>query len=118
MSKHYLLFLVPPSKPLDFINTTTTFNSVSLSCSSPSSTGGTDLIHYIITVDPLPETGACPDSQCRVTSTDTILTNLMYGITYNVTIKAVNCAGSGPLETLSLTIVGQGMIMAGKKIAC
>ena len=42
----------------------------------------------------------------------------MYGITYNVTIKAVNCAGSGPLETLSLTIVGQGMIMAGKKIAC
>ena len=42
----------------------------------------------------------------------------MYGITYNVTIKAVNCAGSGPLETLSLTIVGQGMIMAGKKIGC
>ena len=42
----------------------------------------------------------------------------MYSIIYNVTIRAVNCAGSGPLETLSLTIVGQGMIMAGKKIAC
>ena len=113
-----ILFLVTPSKPLNFTNTTTTFNSVFLSWSPPSSTGGTDLDHYIITVDPLPETGVCPDSQCRVTSTDTILTNLMYGITYNVTIRAVNCAGSGPLETLSLTIVRQGMIMAGKKIAC
>ena len=42
----------------------------------------------------------------------------MYGTIYNVTIKAVNCAGSGPIETLILTIVGQGMIMVRKKIAC
>lgn len=105
----FSLPIVDPSTPLNLVNTTTTYNSVSLSWSQPSSLGGV-AINYTISVVPEPQ-GGCPSGQCRrigASSTNTTITNLQYGREYEITVTAVNCAGKSPTASLTVNIVAEG----------
>ena len=103
---------VPPSEPLNFVNTTTTFSSVTLSWDAPITLGGTNITHYLITVTPLPNTGSCPDTECRLepSMTTTTITNLDYGTEYTFVIQAVNCADNGTQASLNVFINAEGII--------
>jgi hypothetical protein len=94
-----------PSQPLNFINTSTSYNSVSLSWSPPTQ-GVVDVDYYLISVTPEPN--SCSSNQCQVSSTSTTIDNLQHGTFYTFSIRAVNCAGTGTSTSLNITIEAQG----------
>ncbi len=81
----------PPSFPLTPMVSThqDTANSslLTLTWSPPSSTGGVS-VNYVLTISPSPLSG----SPVTVETTSTQIT-VSYNTPYNVTIRAVNCAG-------------------------
>ena len=94
------------SAPTNLINTSVTYQSVSLSWSPPNDTGGCNIVNYIITVTPLD--GSDP---WNITTTDSstsyTVTGLMFGQSYNFSGRANNCAGLG-LESNAVTITLPG----------
>lgn len=108
MSIFYLSIIAVPSAPMDLINTSTTYNSVSLSWSSPTFLSGVPIENYKISISPDPLNGTCSESQCVVPSTNTTITNLQYGVEHEVSLVAVTCAGISNPTTLRFTIVAQG----------
>ena len=103
------LFIAIPRNPTNLGNASITYQSVSLSWIAPSDTGGCAIINYIITVTPLD--GSDP---WNITTTDNstsyIVTGLMFGQSYNFTVRANNSIGLGE-ESNSLTVLipGEGM---------
>ena len=86
-----------------------TYQSVSLSWSIPSDTGGYNTINYIINVTPLDS-----NDPWNITTTDNstsyTVTELMFGQSYNFTVKANNSIGLGEESTpIAALIPGEGM---------
>ena len=78
-----------------------TYENVSLSWSAPNDTGGYGIENYIITVTPL-------DGPWNITtidnSTSYTVTGLMFGQSYNFTVRANNSIGLGE-KSNSLTVL-------------
>ena len=68
--------------------------------SPPSSTGGVS-VNYTLTISPPPLSG----SPVTVETTSTQIT-VSYNTTYNVTIRAVNCAGMSDDSTVTISPIG------------
>ncbi len=81
----------PPSPPLNPVVSSTlnqpSSSNITLEWDSPSSTGGVS-VSYVLTISPTPLSG----SPVTVETTSAQIT-VSYNTPYNVTIKAVNCAG-------------------------
>ncbi|XP_019862857.1 PREDICTED: uncharacterized protein LOC109591591 [Amphimedon queenslandica] len=104
-----ILLATIPSQPLNFINTTTTYDSVVLNWTTPTSLGGVAIDQYRVTISPSLQS-SCP-GQCMTTGNNTeslTITNLQYGVTYTITVAASNCAGIGQSQTLNVTITAIG----------
>ena len=86
-----------------------TYQSIVLSWNAPSDTGGYNTINYIINVTPL-------DSNDSWTVTATVnhytITELLFGQSYNFTVKANNSIGLGEKSNLVTALIpGEGMYM-------
>ena len=92
-----------PSDPLNLTATNITYQSVNLTWIAPIDTGGYITVNYIITVTPLNN-----DNSWTITTDDSITsyivtTGLMFGITYNFTVRANNSIGQGePSNTVTV----------------
>ena len=98
-----------PSSPNN-LTITNTGQSVYLSWSAPNDTGGCNIVNYIITVTPLDGSDSW-----NITTTDNstsyIVTGLMFGQSYNFTVRANNCLGIGKKSnTVSVLIPDEGML--------
>ena len=83
---------------------------MSLSWSTHSDTGECNIVNYIITVTPLD--GSVP---WYITSTDNStsysVTGLMFGQSYNFTVRANNCIGlGGDSNIVGATLPGEGTL--------
>ena len=88
-----------PSDPLNLTVTGITYKSVNLTWIAPIDTGGYTTVNYIITVTPL--NNITTDDNI----TSYIVTGLMFGITYNFTVRANNSIGQGePSNTVTVTL--------------
>ncbi len=104
--KVYINFLLtdPPSRPLtpmvssqqDGVNS----SLLTLTWSPPSYTGGVS-VSYTLIISPSPFSGS-PDT---VETTSTQIT-VSYNTPYNVTIRAVNCAGMSDDSTVTIAPIG------------
>ena len=95
----------PPSAPINLITTRVTYENVSLSWSAPNDTGGYDIENYIITVTPL--NGSDPWSNTITdNSTSYVVTGLMFGQSYNFTVRANNSIGLGEESNIVTVILG------------
>ena len=88
--------LPDPPSPLQSTRVSSSQNQpdssiVTLDWDSPSSTGGVS-VRYVLTISPTPLSG----SPVTVETTYTQIT-ISYNIHYNVTIRAVNCAGNASM---------------------
>ena len=100
-----------PSAPTDLINTNVTCQSVSLSWSTPSDTGGYDTVNYIITVIPLDG-----NDSWNITTTDNstsyTVTGLTFGQSYNFNVRANNSIGVGnESNTINVTLLNAGLFL-------
>lgn len=97
----------PPSNDTRLAVTNITYQSVSLSWSPPTDTGGYSTVNYIITVTPLNG-----DSSWSITTDDNItsytVTGLMVGLTYTFFVQANNTIGEGDPSDNVIAIVGEG----------
>ena len=84
------------SSQLDGVNS----SLFTLTWSPPSSTGGVS-VNYTLTISPPPLSG----SPVTMETTSTQIT-VSYNTTYNVTIRAVNCAGMSDDSTVTITPIG------------
>ena len=106
----YVISLARPSVPTSLTNISPTYQSVNLSWSTPIDTGGCNIENYIITVTPLD--GSDP---WNITTTDNstsyTVTGLMFGQSYNFTVRANNCLGVGEeSNTIIVTLPGEGTL--------
>ena len=87
----YIEISVVPTRPLNpsvsFIQNQLSSSIITLEWNSPSSTGGVS-VSYVLTISPTPLSG----SPVTVETTSAQIT-VSYNTPYNVTIRAVNCAG-------------------------
>ena len=92
-----------PSAPNNLTITNNTDQSVCLSWSAPNDTGGCNIENYIITVTP-----SVGNNPWNITTTDNstsyTVTGLMFGQSYNFTVRANNCLGVGE-ESNTVTIL-------------
>lgn len=107
----FLLFCKDlPSLPTSIMNTSVTFDTVTLWWTPPSELGGpsVELSHYHIAIDPLPRHGDCSTGKCNATTTEINITGLHVNTLYTVTLSAVNCIGesSGVLTVFQIPAVG------------
>ncbi|XP_064382170.1 uncharacterized protein LOC135331039 [Halichondria panicea] len=87
----------PPLNPVLFFNQNQPSSSIiTLDWDSPSSTSGVS-ISYVLTISPTPLSG----SPVTVETTSTEIT-VSYNTPYNVTIRAVNCAGMSNASILAI----------------
>ena len=77
-----IFFIAIPSAPTNLTHTNVTYQSVSLSWSTPNDTGGYHIVNYIIIVTPLDDS-----DPWNVTTTDNntsyVVTELMFSQSYN-----------------------------------
>ena len=94
------------------MNTSMTFDSISLEWSPPSWLGGpsVELSHYHILIDPPPQNGDCSTGDCNTTVTMMNVTGLHVNTVYTVTISAVNCIGESSGTSTEIQIIAIGMI--------
>ena len=97
--------IAAPSAPLNFINTSMTYDTVVLSWSEPGSLGGVPIDQYIITSSP---TLQYTCSQCNTTNTNATISGLQHNTAYTFNISASNCAGVGESQSLSVNTVATG----------
>ena len=88
-----------------------TYQSVSLSWSTPSDTGGYNTVNYIITVTPLDGSGPW-----TITTTDDstsyIVIGLTFGQNYNFTVRGNNSIGVGNEgNTINITLPDAGLLL-------
>ena len=100
-----------PNAPTDLINTSVTYQSASLSWSAPSDKGGCIIVNYIITVTLLD--GNNPRNIPTMdNSTSYIVTGLMFGQSYNFTVRAKNCVGLGvESNIITVSLPGEGILI-------
>ena len=96
--------------PQNLIIVAVTYQSVRLSWSTPNDTGGCNIENYIITVTPLDD-----NDQWTITTTDNstnyTVTGLMFGQSYNFTVRANNSIGLGDESNIvSVTLPGQSTV--------
>ena len=104
------MLIATSNAPIKVSNTSISYHSVRLSWSTPSDTGGCNIENYIITVTPLD--GSDP---WNITTTDNstsyTVTGLMFGQSYNFTVRANNCLGVGEeSSTVTVTLPGKGTL--------
>ena len=77
-------------------------NQVTLQWTPPTNTGGQGVMitQYVLTG--LPQSASCSTGPCdNITSTTTTITGLQCNTSYDVSVRAVNCRGSGsPMQTM------------------
>ena len=112
--KIYKLFIsfvtATPDAPTKLVDTSVTYQSVSLSWITPNDTGGRAIMNYIITVTPLD--GSDP---WNVTTTDNstsyTVSGLMFGQRYSFTVRANYSIGPGDTSNIvSVALPGEGML--------
>ena len=81
---------------------------VTLVWNPPNSIGGlsVEIKRYLLNITG-PPGFTCPPEQCNVTTTNTTITGLMCNTSYNVTVRAVNCAGEGSDLVVSVVPPGE-----------
>lgn len=72
--------------------------SITVSWDEPDNVS-TPIEYYVATSVP-PTVGTCGQQRCNVSATQTLLTKLVYGVLYNISVAACNCAGCGPSAIL------------------
>ena len=105
----YIIITALPSEPTNLTISSVTFKSVHLSWSTPSDTGGYNTINYIIIVTTL----LSKNDPWNVTTTDNsyTVTGLMFGQSYNFTVRANNSIGLGDESNIvSVTLPGQSTV--------
>ena len=112
MNYCYYIIIAVSSPSLGLTVTNITYQSVNLTWIAPIDTGGYTTVNYIITVTPLNN-----DNSWTITTDDSITsyivtTGLMFGITYNFTVRANNSIGQGePSNTVTVTLpAAEGII--------
>ncbi len=73
---------------------------ITLEWDTPSSTGGVS-VSYVLTISPTPISGSPV-----TTETNSVQITVSYNTPYNVTIRAVNCAGSSSDVILMISSIG------------
>ena len=107
----YNIFIIAvPGTTRDLTNVSVNNQSVTVSWSTPNDTGGCNIENYIITVTPL--NGSDP---WTITTTDNstsyIVNGLMFGQSYNFTVRANNCLGVGEESNIvTVLIPDEGML--------
>ena len=106
-----LLFIAIPSVPINLTTNNVTYRSVRLAWSIPNDAGGHHIVNYIITVTPLD--GSDP---WNITTTDNstsyTVTGLMFGQSYNFTVRANHIIGLGKEgNIITITLPGKGILM-------
>ena len=99
-----------PSAIRNLTNVSVTYQSVSLSWNTPSDTGGYDTVNYIITVTPLDgnDPWNIPTTDNSISYT---ITGLIFGLSYNFTVRANNSIGLGEKShTIMVTMPRKGML--------
>ena len=105
----YYIVIAVSSPPHNLTVTGITYQSVNLTWIAPIDTGGYTTVNYIITVTPLNN-----DNSWTITTDDSITsyivtTGLVFGITYNFTVRANNSIGQGePSNTVTVTLPAEG----------
>ena len=95
--------LDPPSAPDTVSVQSTTYNSATIQWTVPSDNGGSDITGYRITISPPPSV-SCSTGTCTV-SGNTLqytFTGLDHTQQYNVSVAAINCAGTGSASATQL----------------
>ena len=98
-----------PSAPTNLTSPIVTYQSVSLSWNALSDTGGYNTVNYIITMTPLDG-----NNPWNITTTDNstsyTITGLMFGQSYNFTVRANNSIGLGKeSNVITVTLPGEGI---------
>ena len=98
---------------MNFINTSSTFSSVTLSWSAPLLFGGVNVTAYDIDIIQ-PAGTDCPQQQCSLGPSDYVTTidNLIHNTLYTFTITASSCGGVGTSATLNTSVIGRGMLLS------
>ena len=83
---------------------------MSLSWGIPSDTGGYDTVNYVITVTPLDYSDPW-NIPTTNSNTSYIVTGLMFGQSYNISVRANNSIGLGEeSNTINVTMPRKGML--------
>ena len=106
-----------PSAPNNLTITNNTDQSVSLSWSAPNDTGGCNIENYIITV-----TSLDGNNPWNITTTDNTtrytITELMFGQSYNFTVRANNSIGLGEeSNTINVTLPDTGLLFSSQQLS-
>ena len=101
-----------PSALTNLTNLSVNYQSVGLSWNTPNDTGGYNTVNYIITVIPLEDS-----DPWNITTTDNstsyIVTGLMFGQSYNFTVRANNSIGLGEeSNTITVTLPDAGLLFS------
>ena len=96
-----------PSISTSLSNTGVTYQSVNISWSVPSDTGGCDIENYIIIVTNSSDSWTITTTD---NSTSYTITGLMSGQSYNIIVRANNCIGLGEKSNvISVTLLAIGL---------
>ena len=100
--------LDPPSAPDNISVQSTTYNSATIQWMMPFDTGGSIITGYNITISPPLSCSSTVTGICTVlVSGDTLqytFTGLDHKQQYNISVAAINCAGTGSTTQLQLSL--------------
>ena len=91
-----------PGRPLNISAHKQDERSMELKWTHPHFSGGVPIDRYDITVSPAPHDGVCRGGNCNVSGTNITLKGLAC-LSYNITIRANNCAGQSSFISLLTT---------------
>ena len=96
------MLIATSNAPTTLTNTGVTYQLLSLLWNAPSNTGGCNIVNYVITVTPL--NGSVPwNIATKDNSTSYTVSELIFGQSYNFTVRANNCLGVGE-ESSTVTV--------------
>ena len=98
-----------PSAPTNLTSHIVTYQSVYLTWSAPNDTGGYNTVNYVITVTPLDGSNPWNITTIDNYSTSYTVTRLMFGQSYNLSVRANYNIGLGEKSNIiTITLPGEG----------
>ncbi len=96
-----------PTVPTSLVGAATSATSATLTWAAPASVGGSAITGYRVAHDGGSAGGVAWSSTVAATNRSQLFTQLTTGVTYKLSVSAINSQGTGPAATMSVTPVAQ-----------